>query len=266
MALHDFDRAHAIHGALLGLFIKEPGGAHNAHALERLETLCQAAIDAVNDVEARVAIRGVRSLAMLLYSDDGHVGIEAGGGSLRGLEALRFQIMNGLSAFRGRIDALETRKPSRPEVPALAPKHLRVLVVEDNRDSAETLQRLLEICGYAVTVASTAMEGLEAAKRMRPDVVLCDIGLPDTDGFALAEALHANPVTATARLIAVTAYGKDEDKERAKSAGFELHLVKPVFPGTILRLLEDTERRTQSNEDNVVEFPQKGSEQFSGKI
>jgi CheY-like chemotaxis protein len=256
MALHDFDRAHAIHGALLGLFIKEPGGAHNAHALERLESLCESAVDAVNDVESRVAIRGVRSLGMLLYSDDGHAGIEAGGGSLRGPEALRFQIMNGLSEFRGRIEALETRKPSRPEIPALAPKHLRVLVVEDNRDSAETLQRLLEICGYAVTVAGTAMEGLEAAKRVRPDVVLCDIGLPDTDGFALAEALHANPATATARLVAVTAYGKDEDKVRAKKAGFDLHLVKPVFPGTILQLLEDTQRRMQSNDDGVVvDFP-----------
>lgn len=265
MALHDFDRANAIHGALLGLFIKAPGGEHNAHALERLESLCQSAIDAVNDVEARVAIRGVRSLAILLYSDDGHIGIEAGGGSLRGPEALRFQIMNALSAFRGRVDALETRKPSRPEVPAIAPKHLRVLVVEDNRDSAETLKRLLELCGYTVTVASTAMEGLEAAKRMRPDVVLCDIGLPDTDGFALAEALHANPITAAARLIAVTAYGRDEDKERAKSAGFELHLVKPVYPGIILQVLEDTQRRMQSNDENVVDFPKKGSEQFFGK-
>jgi CheY-like chemotaxis protein len=62
------------------------------------------------------------------------------------------------------------------------PKHLRVLVVEDNRDSAESLRRLLELCGYAVTIAETAKEGLDAAKSIRPDVILCDIGLPDSDG------------------------------------------------------------------------------------
>jgi CheY-like chemotaxis protein len=149
-------------------------------------------------------------------------------------------MMNALSAFRGRVDALQRRLPSRPEVPAIAPKKtLRVLVVEDNRDSAETLARLLEICGYSVGVAYTAMEGLEAAKRIRPDVVLCDIGLPDSDGFALAEALHENPVTSSARLIAVTAYGQEKDRERSRRAGFQKHLVKPVAPGDLLRLLEE---------------------------
>jgi CheY-like chemotaxis protein len=254
MALHDLDAAQAAHGALLGFFIQEPGGARNAAALARVEALCDAAVDAVNDVEARVAIRGVKSLANLLYSDDGHVGIEAGGGSLRGAEALRFQIMNGLSAFRGRLEALEHRKPSRPEIPAIAPKHLKVLVVEDNRDSAESLRKLLEICGYAVTVAATAMEGFEAAKRVRPDVVLCDIGLPDSDGFTLAQALNSNPVTAPARLIAVTAYSRPEDEERAKHAGFDLHLVKPVFPGTILQVLEDTQRRIQASGGKIVDI------------
>jgi CheY-like chemotaxis protein len=253
MALHDIDKAHAVHGALLALLIQEPGGTRNPTALLRVETLCDAAVDAVNDVESRVAIRGVKSLAALLYSDDAHGGVEAGG-MLHGADAIRFQMMNALSAFRGRLEALETRKPSRPEIPAIAPKHLRILVVEDNRDSAESLRRLLEICGYAVTVAGSAMEGLEAAKRVRPDVVLCDIGLPDTDGYALAEALHSNPITADARLIAVTAYGKEEDKERAKSAGFDLHLVKPVYPGTILQILEDTRKQPPSNDGRVVDI------------
>jgi hypothetical protein len=100
--------------------------------------LCDAAVEAVNDVESRVAIRGVKSLAHLLYSDTGHVGAEAG--SLRGAEAVRFQLINALSSFKGRVETLEHRPPSRPELPALAPRNsLRVLVVEDNRDSAETL-------------------------------------------------------------------------------------------------------------------------------
>jgi CheY-like chemotaxis protein len=255
MAVHDLDKAQAVYAALLALIRTEPGGRSNAAALARVETLCDAAVDAISDVESRVAIRGVKSLALLLYSDDGATGISAGGGALTGYDAVRFQIMNGLSAFRGRLEALEIRKPSRPEVPAIAPKHLRILVVEDNHDSAESLKRLLEMCGYTVSIASTALDGLELAKRIRPDVVLCDIGLPDSDGFTLAEALHNNPVTAPARLIAVTAYNKEEDKERAKIAGFELHLPKPVYPGILLQILEETQRRPQSNDNNVVEFP-----------
>jgi CheY-like chemotaxis protein len=238
MPIYDLDKAYAIHAALLSLFIKEHGGMSNADALAHTHGLCEAAVDAVNDVESRVAIRGVKSLATLLYSDDGHLGISIG--DLHGVHAVRLQIANELSAFRGRLELLESRKPSRPEIPAVVePKHLHVLVVEDNRDSAESLRRLLQLCGYSVTVAETAKEGLDAARSIRPDVILCDIGLPDSDGFSLARALRKNPETSTARLIAVTAYGKDEDKEQSKKAGFSLHLLKPVSPGTLLRVLED---------------------------
>lgn len=238
MPLHDFDKAQSVHAALLALLLAEPGGSENPVVLARVSSLCDAGVDAINDVESRVAIRGVKSLAQLLYSNDGHKDVESG--SMRGAEAVRFQMMNALSIFRGRVEALERRPPSRPEVPAIAPRRtLSVLVVEDNRDSAETLGKLLELCGYDVTIAGTAMEGLETAKRIRPDVVLCDIGLPDSDGFTLAEALHENPLTATARLIAVTAYGQEKDRERSKRAGFQIHLVKPVNPGALLQLLEE---------------------------
>jgi len=247
MAVHDLDKAFAVHAALLALFIQEHGGMSNAGALAKAHALCDAAVDAVNDVESRVAVRGVKSLATLLYSDDGHLGIAVG--DLHGVHAVRLQLANALSAFRGRLELLESRKPSRPEIPAVVePKHLRVLVVEDNRDSAESLRRLLELCGYAVTIAETAKEGLDAAKSILPDVVLCDIGLPDSDGFSLARALRKNPETSTVRLIAVTAYGKDEDKEQSRKAGFVMHLLKPVSPGTLLRVLEDVPRSASASE------------------
>ena len=243
MATHDLDKAYAVHAALLALFIQEHGGKSDANALAKAQSLCDAAVDSVNDLESRVAIRGVKSLAALLYSDDGHLGVAVG--ELHGLHAVRLQIANALSAYRGRIELLESRKPSRPEIPAVVdPKHLRVLVVEDNRDSAESLRRLLELCGYAVTIAETAKEGLDAAKSILPDVILCDIGLPDSDGFSLARALRKYPETSAVRLIAVTAYGKDEDKEQSKKAGFALHLLKPVSPGTLLRVLEEVPRPT----------------------
>ena len=237
MTKRDLDQALNLYAALMQAVVLHPGGRDDAAAMRHVSNLCARAIEAVNDLDARVTIRGVESLARLLYSDDGHDGIEAG--SLRGVVALRFQIFNALSNLRGRLQILQHAPPSKPELPALeAGKNLRVLVVEDNRDSAESLRRLLELCGYSVTVAYSSHEGLEAAQQTRPDIVLCDIGLPDSDGYALAAALRSDPVTSRARLIAVTAYGGEQDMQRSREAGFQVHLVKPVKPESLLQQLD----------------------------
>jgi CheY-like chemotaxis protein len=112
-----------------------------------------------------------------------------------------------------------------------------VLVVEDNRDAADSLQMLLEVFGYEVAVAYTGPTGVEAAKEMRPDAVVCDIGLPGLDGYGVARALRQDPATAKARMIAVTGYGGDDDRRRARDAGFDAHLTKPADPVEIRRLL-----------------------------
>jgi CheY-like chemotaxis protein len=246
MPFHELDKAYAAHEALIAVFARELGGSSNPAALSLVSRLCDSAVDAVNDVDCRVAIRGVKSLATLLYSADGHSDVEAG--ALRGVEALRFQILNALSNFRGRLDVIKNRRPSRPEMPPLTAKALRVLVVEDNRDSADTLCKLLEICGCTVTVAYTARDGFEAAKRDHPDVILCDIGLPDHDGYALASSLKNDADTASARLVAITAYGSDLDRARSKKAGFEIHLIKPVHPEALLQQLQTTEQSGQLSE------------------
>ena len=253
MDFNDLDEARALFGALMEVFVAYSGGRHNPEALERVQKLCDAATNAVDDLECRVAIRGVKSYSALLFSDDGHLGID--GGSISGVDYLRLRIHNCLSAYRGRLNAIEgermhrqrtefeLRRRRQMEPPALtgelnyepsARRGLRVLVVEDNRDAAESLRQLLYLSGYEVAIAYTGQEGLRAAKRLRPDVVLCDIGLPDSNGFVVASALRDDPDTASARLIAVTAYGQDEDRRRAREAGFDLHLVKPVDPQTLL--------------------------------
>jgi CheY-like chemotaxis protein len=117
---------------------------------------------------------------------------------------------------------------------------MRVLVVEDNRDAADSLRLLLALYGYEVAVAYCGHDGVRAAQQCRPDVVLCDIGLPGLDGYAVARRLRSNPATAQARLIAVTAYGRDEDRRRSHEAGFERHLVKPVGPDDLRRALDRT--------------------------
>jgi CheY-like chemotaxis protein len=131
--------------------------------------------------------------------------------------------------------------PSGGAPPAVADRptvaRRRVLVVEDNRDGADSLKALLEALGHEAAVAYTGPEGVEAARREPPDVVVCDIGLPGMDGFAVARALRGCPQTATVRLIALTGYGQDGDREKALAAGFDDHLVKPADPATLLRLL-----------------------------
>jgi len=241
----DLDHALALHAALMQVVVTHPGGRDDPVAMSRVASLCQAAVEVVNDLDARVTVRGVESLARLLFSADGHEGISAG--AMRGVDALKFQMYNALSNLRGRLQELQSRKPSAPELPALsANKDLRILVVEDNKDSAESLRKLLEICGYSVAVAYTSREGLETAQQTPPDIVLCDIGLPDSDGYALAAALRSNPATARARLIAVTAYGSEEDKQKSRAAGFQLHLVKPVEPEKLLQQLERRAKKRQA--------------------
>jgi len=132
-------------------------------------------------------------------------------------------------------------EPAPVPAPATPPPadrgRLRVLVVEDNKDAADSLRVLLELFGYAVQVAYTGTAGAEAAAAFGPDVILCDIGLPGLDGYKLAAQLRQNPATAKARLIALTGYGTDEDRRRSKEAGFEAHLTKPADPTALRALL-----------------------------
>jgi CheY-like chemotaxis protein len=88
-----------------------------------------------------------------------------------------------------------------------------------------------------VAVAYPGAEGLQAAQARRPEVVLCDLGLPGLSGFEVARALRQAPETAGVRLIAVSGYGRDEDQRRAREAGFDELLVKPVSPAVLERLL-----------------------------
>jgi CheY-like chemotaxis protein len=117
---------------------------------------------------------------------------------------------------------------------------VRVLVVEDNRDAAEVLRSLLEVCGFQVSVAHTGQEGITAARKQQPHVVLCDIGLPDGDGYVVGSVLRQSSYTIDARLIAVTGHGEPLDRCKALAAGFDQHLVKPVDPRELLRELEVT--------------------------
>ncbi|MBV9123382.1 MAG: response regulator [Planctomycetes bacterium] len=135
------------------------------------------------------------------------------------------------------VEAEPAALSEMPTAPIRTGKRLRILVVEDNRDAADSLRLLLELYGYEATVAYTGPDGVKAAEQWQPDVVLCDIGLPGLDGYGVAHKLRQNPSTAKARLIAVTGYGAEEDRRRSQEVGFDAHLVKPVDPNALQGVL-----------------------------
>ena len=119
-----------------------------------------------------------------------------------------------------------------PEVPPQ-----RILIVDDNKDVAESLAMLLTLEKHDVVSVYAPRAALERYPVLQPDVVLMDIGLPEIDGYELARRLRALPGRATVRFIALTGYGQSEDRQRAREAGFDAHLVKPVDLATLQRTL-----------------------------
>lgn len=113
-----------------------------------------------------------------------------------------------------------------PDVPPALPV-LRILVVDDNEDSAESMSLLLQCDGHQVDTAYCGENALQLAHDTPPDVVLLDIGMPGMMGYEVAQRLRHSGA-ATSLLIAVTGYGRDSDVARAREAGFDHHLVKPV--------------------------------------
>ena len=141
------------------------------------------------------------------------------------------------SVFTVRLPALAEAPQTpgkRSEPPAGAPRH-RILVVEDNADNREMMRILLESAGHEVHDTGDGVSGVEAAVQLAPDTVLVDIGLPGIDGYEVARRIRAK-LRDRCRLIALSGYGQQKDRERAFDAGFDDHLLKPVDPA---RLLEE---------------------------
>jgi two-component system CheB/CheR fusion protein len=110
----------------------------------------------------------------------------------------------------------------------LAAARRRVLLIDDNADAAQTLADVLEVLGHEVAIAADGRSGIARARELRPEVVICDLGLPGVNGYDVARALRQDEALRTTRLIALSGYGMPEDKQRAIEAGFETHLTRPA--------------------------------------
>jgi CheY-like chemotaxis protein len=119
----------------------------------------------------------------------------------------------------------------------------RLLVIDDNRDAAESMSMLLEMWGHEVAFAYDGPSALRTAERWQPEAVFLDIGLPGMDGYEVAERLRELPQTKSAVLIAITGYGQEDDRLRSRRAGIDHHLVKPVSPDALQSLIESLQLR-----------------------
>lgn len=136
---------------------------------------------------------------------------------------------------------------ARPETAPARRRGLKVLIIEDNTDAADSLALLLELLGHEARIARDGLSGVAAVADYRPDVILCDIGLPGLDGYQIARRLRGQPSLCPRMLIALTGYGQDEDRRRALAAGFDRHYTKPADPEELISLLDGVSRQMDTD-------------------
>ncbi|HYO15096.1 MAG TPA: response regulator [Thermoanaerobaculia bacterium] len=170
----------------------------------------------------------------------------------------------------GRGSEFIVRLPAAPATGAAGPeaasderapsasRALKILLVEDNVDSAEMMAFFLKLRGHEVRTAHNGPAALEAARTFEPQAVLCDIGLPGMNGYELAVRLREQPAFQRTPLIALTGYGQEEARHRSKEAGFDCHLVKPIEPDALDALLDslrDAVMPTESASPRTLDVP-----------
>lgn len=134
---------------------------------------------------------------------------------------------------------LNAARPGATDPGSAAPdvRKLRVLLVDDNEDAIQSLEKMLSLLGYEVAAATNGKDALVLGRRLLPDIALLDLGMPEMNGYELAQAIRREAWGHQTRLIALTGWGQPEDIRRSMAEGFEAHLVKPLKTFELLRLM-----------------------------
>jgi CheY-like chemotaxis protein len=138
----------------------------------------------------------------------------------------------------------ERKAPTNPQSDATAAPRKRILVVDDNRDSAESLAMVLRLLGYDVRTAHDGRQALVDVAVYRPNLVLLDIGLPRMNGYEVARQLRLEPGGGQTKLVALSGYAREDDRREAYAVGFDHYLVKPVDFDALYELLAALESTT----------------------
>jgi len=170
---------------------------------------------------------GLTLVKRLVEMHGGSVEVKSEGEGLGSEFAVRLPLLNSAAASEA----------SEAPVDGERPQDRRILIVDDNRDSAESLAMLLEITGNKTYIAHDGLEGIAAVEKYRPEVVLLDIGLPKLDGHEVCRRIREQSWGQNIVVIALTGWGQEDDRRRSEEAGFNGHLVKPVDYDLLLELL-----------------------------
>src|SRR5215472_1786193 len=232
----------------------DPGGQIQLRAHQQPGTVAVSVIDNGIGISAELL---PRVFTMFFQSHDAlgraEGGLGVGLSLVRGLVVLHGGSVQARSEGIGRGSEFTVKLPTGAPLPMrldveldaeslAADVGLKILVVDDNRDAADTCAMLLEASGHHVQTAYTGRQALELARTFRPHALLLDIGLPDIDGYHLAQQVRAAPWGRSAVLVAVTGWGQEQDRLRAVEAGFDQHLVKPISAETVESLLQSLAR------------------------
>ena len=221
----------------LSLIVRDNGIGISAQAMPGLFEIFSQLDSAIDRAEGGLGI-GLALVKGLITLHGGRVEVESAGVGM----GSEFRILLPRSLVR-------IADPPTHLSPSAVPGNrggvgCQILLADDNQDAVDSLALLLELEGYSVMVANTGQEALSLARQNRPEVAVLDIGMPDMTGYQVARAIRQMEEKRSMYLIAITGWGQAEDKERASTAGFDLHLTKPVDLDRLQELLRDlTQRR-----------------------
>ena len=210
------------------LSVRDTGVGIPGHALPLIFEMFAQADKSLERTQNGLGV-GLTLVRRLVELHGGTVAARSAGPNLGSEFIVRLPVIRGPAAReRGEGDHVALSSPSLP---------LRVLVVDDNVDSAMTLAALLRMNGHEVCTAHDGLQALDMVARFNPDVAILDIGMPKMNGYTVAGRIRERLRDAQPLLIAVTGWGQEEDRQRSKAAGFDHHLVKPVDPSALAALL-----------------------------
>jgi len=214
--------------------VRDSGMGISAELMPRLFTLFAQGSTALDRSEGGLGV-GLALVKGIVELHGGSVAVSSDGPDQGSEFTVRLPLGQGLRFRDVQLD------PKAHAVPA----GLKILVADDNRDAADTCATLLQLSGHLVQTAYSGLRALELADSSRPDVLLLDIGMTDMDGYTLAERIRAAEWSTDAVLVAVSGWGREEDRRRAFAAGFDHHLTKPLTGPALDALLQSVshERR-----------------------
>ena len=245
----DFNRLMQVVGNLLQNAAKFTGRGGSTSVTIHSEAIEHRAVIQITDTGLGIAPEVLARLFQPFMQaeqtlDRSQGGLGLGLALVKGLVELHGGDVRAHSAGLGKGAEFLVRLPlATDETPGLQPPEIvttnrrRILIIEDNVNAADTLREALEFCKHEVTVAYSGLAGLATASEFKPEVVLCDIGLPEMDGYEIARALRADSAHSGLFLVALSGYALPEDLHRAKEAGFDQHLAKPPSLEKIEELL-----------------------------